>query len=86
MVFKQYLEDIRIPELEYEIKNGTLHYRWNKVMDDFAMPVKVRLGQEEVVWLHPVANQWKKREITGKTLEADPNFYIVTKKRNGLKR
>ncbi len=79
LVFKQYLEDIRIPELEYIFKDNALHYRWNKVIDGFNMPVKVRLGGQEEVWLYPVANTWKKLETGHSTLTADPDFYISVK-------
>ncbi len=79
LVFKQYLEDIRIPELEYIFKGNALHYRWNKVIDGFNMPVKVRLGDREDAWLYPVANTWKKLETGQSTLTADPDFYISVK-------
>jgi len=82
MVFKQYLEDVRIPELEYEFKNGTLYYRWNRVIQGFDMPVKVLLGQN-YVWLYPVAQEWKRLETSQTTLTADPNFYITVRQRNG---
>lgn len=79
LVFKQYLEDIRIPELEYLFKDNTLHYRWNKVIDGFNMPVKVTLGGQEEVWLYPAANTWKKLGTGRNTLTADPDFYISVK-------
>lgn len=79
LVFKQYLEDIRIPELEYLFKGNALHYRWNRVIDGFNMPVKVRLGDREEAWLYPVANTWKKLETGQNALIADPDFYISVK-------
>lgn len=79
LVFKQYLEDIRIPELEYMFKGNALYYRWNRVIDSFSMPVKVTLGGQGEVWLYPVANTWKKLATGQNTLTPDPDFYISVK-------
>ncbi len=73
-VFRQYLEDIRIPVLEYGFKKGRLHYRWANVVDDFAMPVKVSLGNE-VIFLKPTTS-WKQLRMKASQLTVDPNFYV----------
>jgi aminopeptidase N len=39
--FNQYLRTDKIPQLEYYIKNGMLHYRFNNVASDFTLPVTV---------------------------------------------
>jgi aminopeptidase N len=77
LVFKQYLEDIRIPVLEYTFKDKALHYRWNKVIQGFDMPVKVSLGNVET-WLYPVADTWAKLETPQTTLEVSPDFYVTS--------
>ncbi|QOD60343.1 M1 family metallopeptidase [Polaribacter haliotis] len=77
--FNQYLRDIRIPKLEYSIKNNNLNYRWIDVVDGFKMPIKVTINNKEE-WLEPTSN-WKKRSLksTKNDFKTDPNFYIYTK-------
>src|SRR6185503_8072872 len=40
-VFDQYLRTVKIPTLEYSIKNGILSYHWANVVEGFHMPVKI---------------------------------------------
>ncbi len=76
--FNQYLRTVKIPTLEYSIADGILKYRWTNIVDGFAMPLKVKLGEKEV-WLRP-DKDWKEMKIAGGTvLTADPNFYVFTK-------
>ena len=77
--FNQYLRDIRIPTLEYSIKNKTLNYRWINVVDDFKMPIRVLINKEER-WIYP-SEKMKKMdlELKNSQIRIDPNFYIYTK-------
>ncbi|MDG1227594.1 MAG: M1 family metallopeptidase [Polaribacter sp.] len=77
--FNQYLRDIRIPTLEYSIKNKTLNYRWINVVDDFKMPIRVLINKEER-WIYP-SEKLKKMdlELKNSQIRIDPNFYIYTK-------
>lgn len=77
-VFKQYLEDVRIPELEYTFKDGALHYRWNKVLPGFDMPVRVTIDGRET-WLHPVGGSWNKLATTATDMAISPDFYITAR-------
>lgn len=52
-VFRQYLEDTRLPVLEYRIDGGTLRYRWTDVVEGFAMPVDARPGGDGCTWIRP---------------------------------
>lgn len=76
-VFDQYLRDIRVPVLEYFIKENQLHYRWTNVVQDFEMPLDVWLDGEKNR-LHPTTN-WKQEQTKGTELTADDNYYIYTK-------
>lgn len=78
-VFRQYLEDIRIPQLQYVFKNGTLHYRWSQVMQGFDLPLRVQFGDGSEAWLQPEAGKWKTIRTRQKTLSVDPNFYVTAK-------
>ena len=77
--FNQYLRDIRIPTLEYSIKNKVLSYKWTNVVDAFKMPIKVTIN-DKVQWIYPT-EKLKKMDLESENSEikVDPNFYIYTK-------
>ena len=80
--FNQYLRGIKIPTLEYKIKNSILKYHWINVVSNFKMPLKTTINGDER-WIYPTEN-WK--EITLNSNEhsflIDRNFYVFTKKVN----
>ncbi|MCC9166237.1 M1 family metallopeptidase [Pontibacter harenae] len=74
--FDQYLRDVRVPKLEYQLVGKNLKYRWTNTVDNFNMPVKVTIdGKEE--WLEPT-NSWQQLKGLKKNakVKVDPNFYI----------
>ena len=81
--FNQYLRDIRIPVLEYRFEGKQLWYRWGNCVEGFAMPVRVRLGNEWLA-LQPSA-RWSKVEAPagGATLELDADFYVTLREISG---
>ena len=78
--FNQYLRDVRVPTLEYSIKNNELSYRWINVVDNFEMPIEIEINEEKQ-WLYPTAD-WKKMEINSTKINIDRNFYIDHKQLN----
>ncbi|MEI9947331.1 MAG: M1 family metallopeptidase [Chitinophagaceae bacterium] len=76
-IFDQYLRNAKIPMLEWKVEGETISYRWADCINGFNMPVKLTNG----VWLTP-GTSWKtiNAKETANTIEADPNFYIKTKK------
>ena len=76
-VFDQYLRDIRIPVLEYEINDGFLKYRWNNVIENFKMPVKIIIDETTLV-INPTKN-YKKIAFASDELIIDKNFYVFSK-------
>jgi len=78
-VFDQYLRTTMIPELEYEIVGDAIHFKYNNVVDDFKMPIKVNV-EGQAHWIYPTA-EINAEEIDGdlSKLQIDRNFYIVTK-------
>lgn len=78
--FNQYLRDTRIPTLEYSIKDNIFKYRWTNVVNNYAIPVKVTIGDKEN-WLYP-NNDWKEMQIAAdiKDIKVDPDFYVNSKK------
>ena len=75
--FDQYLRDVRIPILEYEINNGELKYRWNNTIDGFAMPVEVTIDGKNTI-LHPTL-EFKKIPIKNLFINVDEDYYIFTR-------
>ncbi len=76
-VFDQYLRDIRIPVLEYEIKDGFLKYRWNNVIENFKMPVKIIIN-ENLVEINPT-KKFEKIAFTSNELIIDKNYYVFSR-------
>ena len=76
-VFDQYLRDIRIPVFEYEIKDGFLKYRWNNVIENFKMPVKIIIDDTPLL-INPT-KKYKKIAFASDKLIVDKNFYIFSK-------
>lgn len=76
--FNQYLRDIRIPVLEYEINNKELKYRWTNIVDEFEMPIKVSINSEEQ-WIKPTGS-WKTKTVRSNdtTIIINRNFYVNT--------
>nr|WP_231583581.1 M1 family metallopeptidase [Rufibacter radiotolerans] len=79
--FDQYLRNVRIPELEYQLKGNKLSYRWTNCLPTFAMPVKVLINGKPK-WLKPVANSWKDTKVVkgSSHILVEPNFYVTGKR------
>jgi aminopeptidase N len=78
-VFDQYLRDVRIPVLEYAFTGKGLQYRWINTIENFDMPVKVKLANGKEEFLYPT-NDWKTLKVKGdKSLTVDRNFYVEAK-------
>jgi len=74
--FDQYLRDVRIPELVYQLSGNRLKYKWGNSVDGFSIPVKVYLDGKEK-WLTPTTDWQELNGVkTNTTLKVDPNFYV----------
>jgi aminopeptidase N len=77
-IFNQYLRYKSIPSLVLKKNKKKIEYRWNSDVDDFAMPVDVKINGEEIR-LSPTT-KWKKLKAKVETLnEIEPlkeQFYI----------
>lgn len=76
--FNQYLRDVRIPTLEYEVKDGNLKFRYINIIENFDMPIKVTINGSQQ-WLFPKA-EWKTMSINGDDITIDENFLVYSKK------
>ena len=74
--FNQYLRTTMVPTLEYRFMEGKLFYRWQNVVEGFAMPIKVTLNGKEI-WLTP-STVWNAEKTDSKDtrLQVDKNFYV----------
>lgn len=72
--FNQYVRDIRIPVLEYYFRDGTFYYRWGNIVNDFDMPIKVKLTENEE-WIFPT-NRWKNMKSESTEISINRNFYV----------
>ncbi|QVY64042.1 M1 family metallopeptidase [Polaribacter sp. Q13] len=77
--FNQYLRDIKIPTLEYSIKNKQLKYRWANVVANFKMPLKVGVNTKNH-WIYPT-EKWQTLKLSNEKsiLKVDVNFYVYHK-------
>ena len=78
-VFAQYLTTTKIPVFEYRVTPGWVLYRWNNVVANFAMPVKVQVPGIGTVRLTP-ATEWQRLAVTSPLaaqLTVDENFYVT---------
>ncbi len=77
-MFNQYLRTTKIPVLEYKMDDGVITYRYNQIVDDFDMPVRIFVAENEK-WLFPTSN-WKSEDLDSKIIpDFDKNFYIEIK-------
>ncbi len=78
--FNQYLRTIQIPTLEFSQKKKTLKYRWINVVNNFDMPIQIKIGDNEQ-WIHPKF-EWQTLETSSNKIPItiDKDFYIKTKK------
>jgi aminopeptidase N len=77
-VFDQYLRDVRIPELEYSLAGNRLSFRWVNVVEGFAMPVEIKVGEGPSIRLQP-RTEWQTTTLTSQAgpLEVDPDYYVT---------
>ncbi|WP_069858595.1 M1 family metallopeptidase [Arenibacter sp. NBRC 103722] len=77
--FDQYLRTVKIPILEYEVKNKQLRFRYTNIVNGFDMPLRLSINGSED-WYYPNAG-WKSKtyEEDIQTVEVDENFYVDPK-------
>ena len=72
--FNQYLRDVRIPTIEYKLHNDNVTYRYTNIVNNFDMPVKLKL-KEGYQWIYPKA-EWQDLDLKETTFTIDENFLI----------
>lgn len=75
--FDQYLRDTRVPILEYKCSKEGLVFRWSNCVDEFNMPVRIKLDGKPLE-LQPTTN-WKEVLMdTGEgEISVDSSYYVA---------
>lgn len=78
--FNQYLRSVKIPTLEYKIKDKIISYRYINCNTDFTMPLTIYANQ--VLDINPTT-QWQTHKLfkAVKKIEIDKNMYVNLSKR-----
>lgn len=79
-VFDQYLRTTKIPLLKYQINGKAVSFRYDRVVDGFAMPIRVRINGKDVSLTPNATTQSFEFSEEIKTFEVDRNFYIDVEK------
>lgn len=74
--FDQYLRDIRIPILEYGLKDATLIYQWSNVVDGFTMPVEITIDGKNHLLTPTVERQELKISSKNPKITIDKDYYV----------
>jgi aminopeptidase N len=74
--FDQYLKTTDVPLLQCKIKNGAMNYRFKNIVDNFSIPVRMKINNKSV-WITP-SKEWQKYTLPkpNSKVSMDPNFYI----------
>ena len=74
--WEQYLRTTMTPNLQYTIQENQLRYRYTDIIQDFDMPVQVKINGV-LNWIQPTST-WKTLENNGKikTLDVQQDFLI----------
>jgi aminopeptidase N len=79
-VFDQYLRTAKIPLLKYQINGKTVSFRYDRVVEGFAMPIRVVINGKEVSLTPKATTQSFEFSEEIKMFEVDRNFYIDVEK------
>jgi aminopeptidase N len=75
-VFDQYLRTTKIPLLRYRVDGRTLSFGYDRVVEGFAMPIRVTVNGKQVVLTPNATMQTIEFPESIKTFEVDRNFYV----------
>lgn len=83
-VFDQYLRTTQIPVLEWRFEGAALDYRWVEVVEGFAMPIEVHLGNEVALRLVP-STEWQTIAVPAGSVAptVDEGWYVEQRRVGG---
>lgn len=76
--FEQYLRTTAIPRFIYSLENGVLKYRYENVVENFKMPIKITAGNETYM-LENASDEFHTLQLGVATdiIDVDKNFYVL---------
>ena len=77
--FNQYLRTRDIPQLEYYIKDGTLNYKFNNVVEGFALPIDVLVSGDVKATIKPTGDWQHIKWDDGFNIRFGTDFLIKSK-------
>ena len=81
-VFDQYLRTTKIPLLKYKINGKTVTFNYDRVVQGFAMPLRVNINGKEMKITPTEAPQTLDFPEDVKTFEVNRNYYVESEKSN----
>lgn len=75
-VFDQYLRGTKIPLLQYKLEGNKVSFKYDKVVQGFAMPIRVNINGKEVAITPNESIQIFTNSEEIKSFEVNRNFYI----------
>jgi aminopeptidase N len=81
-VFDQYLRTTKIPLFKYKVSVKSLSFKYEKIVEGFAMPIRVLINGKEVVITPNKEKQIIEFPEEIKTFEVNRNFYIEIEKQD----
>ena len=76
-IFDQYLRTTMIPLLQYRTEGKNLTFKYDRVVEGFAMPMRVVINGKETVIKPTAEMQTIALPDEIKTFEINPNFYVI---------
>ena len=76
--FDQYLRTAEIPQLEYYIKGGMLHYKFNNIVPGFSLPLPVTSGSTKLT-ISPTADWQEVKWKGGYDISISKDFLVRVK-------
>ena len=78
--FNQYLRDPRVPVFDYYFSEGFLYYRWKNVIDNFEMPIEIKIDKETIV-LNATTSFKKLKVESYNNIKVDKDYYVFVNKK-----
>ena len=77
-VFDQYLRTTMVPRFQYKINGNKLTFKWDNVVENFDMPLRVALNGKTVLLKPTTVEQTFDSSEAIKEVIVDRNFYVET--------
>ena len=80
--FDQYLRTTKVPLLQYKIEGNTVSYKYDQIVEGFAMPLRVAVNGKPVTLTPTSSLQTFDAKEAVNSFEVDRNYYVESAKLN----